>query len=516
MTDDCGQDYKGSLPDDSEEELDALYSVEELRETASRTTDSANADAFVELHGKGYLYCIDWQSWLSWDGKRWQRAGARERVVNAAMLTARSAFARGIGAVRTLEERIRVAALSGQRDEDAENELKREKTLLRWHETSQNMPRLNACVEALQTRLVVRLSELDVDPWLLNVRNGTIDLRTAELRPHEREDRLTQLADIEWSDDATCPTWDAFVHGAMGGDLALVLYLQRLVGYAMTGLTTEHILAFFHGGGQNGKSTFVGTVRSLLGEYACAAPRDLLFEEKKGGKAHPTELARLYAKRFVACSEIGEHETMDEAKVKDLTGGDAVAVRRMREDFWDLIPTHTLFLSGNHKPVVRGADLGIWRRIRLIPWLVEVTPDKVDKNLPEKLRREASGILRWCVQGCLEWQRIGLVEPESVTAATKEYREESDTLGGFLQSYAVFDKESKCVRSTLRKRYEEWCQEVGHQPVGARRLAARLREHGVTGCKVREHGSVKDGWRGVGLKSVMDLIRESGTDTLLS
>lgn len=497
-----------SFADERLDDEEDIPSTEELAATAPRTTDSANADAIVREHGKGYLFVLEWEAWLAWDGRRWDRTGARARVLNVAMLTARLEHSRTVARLRELEEEARLAAIKGQKDEDVEARIKRERTLLKWHEQSQNMSRLEAATKALETRLVVHLTDLDKDPWLLNVANGTVNLRTAELQPHRQSDHITQITEVEWDDAATCPTWDAFVRGAMGGDLELALYLRRLIGYAITGLTTEHLLAFFYGEGRNGKSTFVQTVRVMLGEYACAAPRDMLFEDKSGQR-HPAELARLYGKRMAVCAEIGEHVVLDEAKVKDLTGGDSISVRRMREDFWDLEPTHTLFVSGNHKPTVRGNDLGIWRRIRLVPWLVTVSEADVDKDLPARLRKELPGILRWAVLGCVEWQETGLSEPAVVTEATREYRAESDVLGEFLAQYVVFGPNERCSRQTLREKYEAWCTEAGHKPLGAKKVAQRLKERHVRTCTVREGTRVKDGWAGVRLKSDYEMQCES-------
>jgi putative DNA primase/helicase len=484
-------------------------STEELRLHAPRTTDSANADAVVREHGRGFRYVLDWNAWLAWDGKRWDRAGARQRLIHFAMLTARTEHYATEGRLRVLYEARRVAALQGAKDDKVEKKITDEQRLLKWHEQSQNSSKLEAVAKLLESRLQVTLSELDRDPWLLNVLNGTLDLRTAELRTHSQDDLITQIAHIEWNEHDRAPTWEAFVYGAMGGKLELVLYLQRLVGYSLTALTTEHLLAFFYGGGSNGKSTFVQAIREMLGEYACAAPRELLFERKGSGE-HATELARLYGKRMVACSEIGEHTILDEAKVKDLTGGDAISARRMREDYWDFRPTHTLFISGNHKPTVRGNDHGIWRRIRLVPWTVQVEKEAIDKDLPEKLRRELPGILRWCVQGCLEWQRIGLHEPDDVIEATKEYRSESDALGQFLVQYTVIETDARISRKALREKYESWCEEIGYQPLGAKKFAQRLKEEkGVKDAGVRESGKVMNGWAGIRLKTMLELIAES-------
>ncbi len=499
------EEYEVSFAEVDEEEGP---STEELTNDAPRTTDSANADAFVGEHGRGFLFVVEWESWIAWSGKQWERIGARQRVIHYAMLTAREAHWRAQKKLAALEESYRHILLAGQKNEEMEYEIKQHQRLLKWHEQSQNMSRLEAVTKLLETRLVVHLADLDRDPYMLNLQNGTLDLRTAELHDHRASDLITQISDVFWDEEEQCPTWDAFVSTAMGGNLELVMYLQRLVGYSLTALTSEHILVFFHGEGRNGKSTFVQTLRKMMGEYACSAPRDLLFEDKQGQR-HPAELARLYGQRMAICAEIGEYVTLDEAKVKDLTGGDSVAVRRMREDFWDLEPTHTLYISGNHKPVVRGNDLGIWRRIRLVPWEVIVAEDAVDKDLPKKLEAELSGILRWAVNGCLEWGRLGLQTPSVVTEATAEYRAESDVLGQFLDRYCVFGLHEKVSRQALRERYERACEEDGHKPVSPRKIAQRLKERHVRDCSVREGVRQKNGWAGVRLKSDYEMHVES-------
>lgn len=496
-------------------------SIEDLTEASPRCTDSANADAIVREHGAGYRYVVEWETWIAWNGKRWDMsAEAKGRVENAAALTARLEYFRTKGVLNDLQEQLKPLLLQPLKDadriEELESEIKRQVKILRWHEQSQNASRIEAAVRILRTRLVVRMAELDANPWLFNVSNGTVDLRTANLKDHDPADLMTHISEIEWSDGAACKAWDAFVLSVMGGNRELVVYLQRLVGYAMTGLTREHLLAFFYGTGQNGKSTFMQTMRVVFGEYACAAPRDLLFEDKHG-RRHPEELARLYGKRLAICAEIGEYNKFDEAKIKDLTGGDVVSCRRMRENSWDLVPTHTLFISGNHKPNVDGQDVGIWRRIRLVPWTVTIT--EVDKELPEKLRAELPGILRWVVLGCVDWQEKGLGEPEAVRAATSEYRRESDVLGEFLSTHVVFEGDARVSRKALRERYEEWCKDAGHLPLGARKVAQRLREHGCSSASVREGLRIVDGWSGCRMRSEYDaqpshlrLVGTVGTD----
>lgn len=492
--------------DDAFDDEDDTPSLEQLRDDAPLTTDTANAEAVVREHGKGYLFVLKWGTWLAWDGRRWSLDGAKGKLHGSIVNTMRLEWSRARGRLRAAEERIQKAALTMQKDDGAELAAKRERGLVKWYEQSQNQAKIEACTKRLESMLPISHEALDRAPWLLNVANGTIDLRSAELRDHDRTDLLTQLADVTYDDEARCPTWEAFVRGAMGSDLHLALYLQRWAGYMATGHVTEHALLFHHGVGKNGKSTFVTTIAKVLGEYACSAPRELLFVTKT--ERHPTELARLHGKRLVSCAEVPETAQFDEAKVKDLTGGDTVSARRMNEDFWDLIPTHKFVISGNHKPTIRGSDDGIWRRLRLVPWSVKVAEADVDKDLPAKLYAEREGILRWIVQGCLEWQRVGLADPEIVRGATSEYREESDAVGRYLAERVVFGTEEIVPRAVIRKAYETWCEEQGYQPLGARRFAARLRELGVTDANKKIGMTVVNAWRGCRLRHAYEMVEQ--------
>ncbi len=488
--------------DDETEEH--VPSIEELTDEAPRNTDSANADAVALEHGAGYRYVLEWGVWLAWSGKRWDMAGARGRLLGAVMLTARAAHYRTRGILRALAEELRPLELEPLKDADRIDRLKAQikyqGQCLKWHEQSQNQARLEAAAKILESRLVVKKDLLDRDPWLFNVANGTIDLRTGDMRDHERDDMLTQISDINYEPDAKAPTWEAFLRTAMRGSLPMRMYLQRLVGYTLTGTTTEHVLVFHYGHtGSNGKSTFLAALRSLMGDYGCSAPRS------NAADPHPTELARLYGKRLATCSEVPENVELAEAKVKDLTGGDVMAVRRMNENFWDLTPTHTLHAAGNHKPIIKGTDGGIWRRIKMVPWLNQVAAEEQDHDLGWKLDGERSGILAWAVQGCLEWQRTGLAEPSDVTEAGAEYRSESDVLGAFLASQCVFEPDARFACKYLRKAYDTWCEEMGHRSVGARILGRRLRERGVRDVTVRVSGSPVQGWAGVRLKSTPEL-----------
>jgi putative DNA primase/helicase len=348
-----------------------------------------------------------------------------------------------------------------------------------------------------ETTVAVSHEQLDADRMLLNVPNGTIDLRTGKVRVHRRKDLITKLAPVPFEPAAECPLWLAFLDRVMGGNAELIEYLQRIIGYSLTGEIREHVLAFFYGQGANGKSTFLTAIHEMLGDYASPAPRGLLFRSR--GERHPTELASLHGRRFVTCSEVEEGQTFDEALTKDLTGGDPIECRRMREDFWSFQPTHKLTLAGNHKPTVRGDDEGIWRRMRLVPWTVTIPEAERDMRLTEKLRAELPGILAWAVRGCLAWQERGLDAPAAVREATAEYRQENDALGEFFRLSVVFEAGATIARKDLREAYETFCRESGCEPFGAKRFAGRLRERGVGETNVRRGMKFADGWRGARL-----------------
>jgi putative DNA primase/helicase len=373
------------------------------------------------------------------------------------------------------------------------------KRLRTWATKSESRAGRENLISLARAELAAAPEDFDRDQWALNVRNGTIDLRTGELRPHRREDFITKLAPVTYDATATAPLWEAFLAKVMSSNDALIGYLQRIIGYALTGVTSEHVLVFSYGTGDNGKSVFHQAIAQMLGDYASKAPRGLLYESKS--ERHPTELADLFNARLVLCPEVKRGQRFDEALVKDLVGEDKVKARRMHQDFWEFAPTHKLFVCGNHKPVIQGTDHGIWRRIRLIPWSVTISAAEKDRSLLGKLEKEFPGILAWAVRGCLAWQRDGLGEPPEVNAATEVYREESNPLAEFFESRCTFEADAKISRRALRVAYEAWAKEIGAEPLGAKRFSENLRARGVVdGGTIREGalGPV-DAWKGVRL-----------------
>jgi putative DNA primase/helicase len=338
--------------------------------------------------------------------------------------------------------------------------------------------------------------ELDRDLWLMAVTNGTIDLHTGKLRASERGDLLTKAAPVVYDEDATAPIWGRFLERVLP-DSAVRWYVQKAAGYSMTGDVSEQALFFLHGAGANGKSTFLNVLMYTLGDYARQASPDLLMF--KYGNEHPTALADLRGRRLVTTTEVQEGRRMAEVMVKQLTGGDRISARRMREDFSEFDPTHKIWLAANHKPVIRGTDHAIWRRIRLIPFTVQIPEAEQNPRLPKELKAEAAGILRWLIEGCLVWQQEGLDPPATVVAAVDEYRDEMDQVGQFIADRCDLDRTAVTTGSVLRKVYEAWCEANGERAMSTTAFGLRLQEKSVQRGRNRQGGRT---YEGIGVRDV--------------
>jgi putative DNA primase/helicase len=368
--------------------------------------------------------------------------------------------------------------------DELKRRLERAKRDMRWCLISESAPRINAMLDLARSEdgIPAVPDELDRDPWLLNVQNGTLDLRTGRLREHRREDLLTKVCPTRYDARAGCPLWGRFLDAVFEGDEELVRFLQRLFGYCLTGEASEQILPIFWGSGANGKTTLINAVTGAIGpDYAGEAVPDLLLVPK--GERHLTELAFLFGRRLVVCSEADQGGRLNEARVKRLTGSDKITARRMREDPWEFTPTHKLILLTNHRPTVKGNDHALWRRLRLVPFTVTFwDPDdptthgrdlpadlRQDKRLGEKLSAEAPGILAWMVRGCLDWQRGGLTLPAKVQAATRQYRDAEDLLGQFLAECCVAgDKDFRCRSRDLYGAYVKWAEGNGEEALSGK------------------------------------------------
>jgi P4 family phage/plasmid primase-like protien len=469
-----GFDGVGS-PRMSREDVRAVWAAHNPHATprVRPLTDTGNAERLAAQRGSEIRFCSSWKKWLVWDGTRWELdvLGVVHQHAKDVVRTIASE-ANGVA-----DDKVRAAIF--KHAEESESRGGRE-AIVR--------------LAALERGIGVLSTELDADPWLFNCLNGTIDLRTGQLRPHDRANLLTKRTRVAFDATATCPLWERFLKRVMGDRDDLVSFLQRAVGYALTADVREQVLFFLHGSGSNGKSTFARILLDILGEYGAPGAPDLLMAKR--GEAHPTEVADLFGRRLVVCQEIESGRAFSEVLVKQLTGGDAIKARRMREDFWEFLPTHKFFIAANHKPVVKGGDHAIWRRIRLIPFEVTIGADEKDPQLLSKLASELPGILRWAVDGCLAWQRDGLGMAEAVAAATGAYREEEDVFGAFLADACTLSAHARVTAKDLYAAYEHWCQQNGERPVSARAVGIRLSERGLQRIK---SGAVRL-WSGVSLR----------------
>ena len=380
---------------------------------------TAVAAAFVRCVGGDLKYVPEWRKWLVWNQGRW-------RVDVDNVLIERHIHQFVIGAFAVLAEWTRTERVTG-------NLLKTVRSFVRGLNSAAGIRQI-AQIARVHEKVVVGVEELNTHQTLLNVRNGTICLQTGELREHRRADLMTQLAGVDFDAAAECPKWIETLEIMLRGDLEMVAYVQKLLGYSLSGSAGESILPIAQGDGNNGKSTLWGTVVGILGDYAMLAGERLLMDH--GKQDHPTSVASLYQKRIVAISEPEKGCRLNESRVKELTGESVISARRMREDEWSFRRTHTFWMSTNHMPAIRGTDQGIWRRIKLIPMTVdmrtavkEVIPGYVDWLI----EHEGPGILRWLLEGSTAyWADKKLVEPELVRRATAEYRAEQDMIGRFI------------------------------------------------------------------------------------
>jgi putative DNA primase/helicase len=446
--------------------------VAEITSQSSRT-ELANAQRFIDLHGEKLRYVPAWDKWLVWRGTHWQIDDGCQ-IETLARDVVEQVWTGVELNMRLVERSEATSMVSFARATASANGMA---NFLKLARSEPGIP--------------IQPSELDKNEWLLNVENGTIDLRTGKRRAHDKRDFITKIAPVLHTEHRTSETWERFVAEIMAGDAELIGFLQRLCGYWLTGSIRDHVLPIFHGTGANGKSVFLGTIEAMLGtDYAMHAPPDLLMVKRH--EAHPTERADLFGKRLVTCIETEAGRRLAESLVKELTGGDAIRARRMREDHWQFTPSHKLVIAANHRPIVYGTDNGIWRRLRLVPFNVTIPPERQDKQLADKLKRELNGVLTWCIRGCLEWQAKGLAEPSIVMGATDVYREEQDVFADFLEDCCLLDCNATIGGGRLYKAYQEWCKASGHDPDNSTVFGRKLSERGLPSRKT-EHGKLRLG-----------------------
>ena len=439
-------------------------------------TDLGNAQRLVWQHGSILHYIPARGKWLMWRQGRWAYDETNQ-IMQVAKQTVKAMYAE---AAQVTSDKERAA-------------------LARHALHSESEARLRAMVTLAQSEDGIPLTpdKLDVNSWLLNVQNGTIDLKTGQLHRHNQHDLLTRIIDVPFDPNAKCPHWDSMLRRIFGDDSPISGFLQRAAGYSLTGDVSEQVLFFLYGLGANAKTTFTRALLNLLGPYATQAAPDLLIVKRREG--HPTSVADLQGHRMVVTAEVENGQLMAEALVKQLTGGDRMKARFMRQDFFAFDPTHKLWLIANHKPQIRGTDHAIWRRILVVPFTTTIPENEKDPQFLAKLMGELPGILAWAVRGCQDWLKSGLNAPPEVTSATQRYRQEMDVLADFLEEECVLHELAKVRVKDLYDRYCKWCSANNEYSLSKIEFRTRLLERGLGSPRKSTGGDVY--WFGIGLKS---------------
>ncbi len=402
-------------------------------------TDNSLATRFIAHAGEDLRYVPPWRKWLVWDGRRFKLDEGSTLVLSKGRDFAKSLWHElaKFQAVNT-DESLQDVVASYVKGSNRGNAIK---TFLDLAKADR--------------RVITEFESLNANPKLLNCLNGTYDLENGDFTAHLPTDLITQLANVRYEPGATCPKWEGAVDLIFDGDTDLVRYVRQMLGYSLSGDTGEHILPIAWGKGNNGKSTIWNTVLELAGDYGTLANDSLLLGDKN---SHPTDKAQLYQKRIVAISEPEQGSQMRESRVKELTGDSFITARRMREDFWTFRRTHTFWLSTNHLPRVKGTDTGIWRRIKLIPFKVNLS-DKVDPIKDFHLwlaEYEGPGILNWLLAGYHDYQANGFVEPVSVREAGETYKGDEDHVGRFVDECCQIGEPLSVGASKLYDAYKRW------------------------------------------------------------
>ena len=468
----------------------ARYVDESIGESLPSDVDPfselGNAHRLVRDHGGDLRHTAAF-GWLAWDGQRWAQA-ARDEAERRMQRVARGLRA------QSLELHSRA---DQEKDEDRAKSLRDAgDRLFTFARKSQSRPKIANAISLAEVhpRIAVQADVFDVDPWLFNTNNGTTDLRTGELRPHRRDDLLTKLSPVDYDPSASAPVFAAFLNRIFDGDADLIGFVQRFAGYSLSGATSAQCFVLLYGGGANGKSTLLELLAYVLGDYASNTSADVLMQAS--GRGPDNDVARLRGARFVTASESGEGRRLDEERVKRLTGGDRITARFLYREHFEFVPAFKLWLATNSRPEIRGTDYAIWRRVRLVPFNVTIPPAEQDPQLPAKLRSEASGVLSWAVEGCLEWQRNGLRPPSAVTAATDDYRADQNVVGRFIAECCTALPQASVKTNVLYAAFSRWCRDSGEDALSSKAFGSRLK---TDGRFTPGRGNRGRFWRGIGL-----------------
>ena len=419
---------------------DGRFGVEEEEKNKYDMTDTGNAHRLVDKFGTLIRYSYNRKKWVYWDGRMWRLDEGSEIKKFADVIC----------------EDIKKEAI-------LEQDEKTQVDMLKWANKTASSKGKDAMIKEAQhlEGIPASMDEFDSYTDYINCQNGIVNLRNGELMPHDSNFMMSKIASCDYDEKGTTPKlWLSFLDDVTNHDKELQDYIQKCVGYSLTGSTREQCAYFLYGMGNNGKSTFLDVIADMLGGYASNAQPETIMMKKWGSDGANSDIARLKSARFVTSEEPTEGVRLNEGLLKQLTGGSKVTCRFLYGDEFEYMPEFKIWIATNHKPIIRGTDFGIWRRIKLIPFEVNIPAEKIDKVLKYKLKKEMPQILRWAVEGCIKWQKEGLQEPTRVQEAVKEYKQEMDLLAGFLEECVVidYDCKEKISSSDLFMCYSRWAK----------------------------------------------------------
>lgn len=454
-------------------------------------TDIGNAQRLTAQHGANIRYVQAWRTWLCWTGSHWSADTGDHQLRR---------HAQQIAVDLTNTASVAVSPHMTPSDRTA---------LVRHSERSQQLQRILAAVELAKSQplITVEPDDLDSNPYHLAFQDATIDLSQQPTSPTyatppDRNHLITRL--ITWNGtpatyrstiDATCPTWDSFLQRVLPSE-AVRSYVQTLAGYSLIGTTSERILIMLYGSGRNGKSTFIETLQAVAGPHAATVPASLFLVTRQYQGATP-DLATLYRARLVTAQETPEQGRLNEATVKLITGGDRITARRLYEAPFTFTPTHTIWLSTNHRPTVRGGGDAFWDRVRPIPFEQRIPLEDVQTDIKQRLLKELPGITRWALQGAANYQHHGLQTPPEITAATNQYRDDTDWFGGFLAAHCTIGPTAQATAAELLATYNTWAAANNERLCNPTSFGNQLRDRGYQRIAT---SSGHAAWRGIGLR----------------
>jgi putative DNA primase/helicase len=403
--------------------------------------DTGNAQRFADVYGEVIRYSYIRKNWYFFDSKIWliDQQGMIKSLVDRVV-------------EKMKDEPVYVP--TGADEEDIRKAFNKHIKNSRSSRGKTNM------VKESEHLLPIQPHEFDSDPDLFNVQNGYLELKTGKLKDHDKNKYFTKISSVEYTDKIDCPLWLDFLNQIFNEDKPLINYIQRSIGYSLSGSTEEQMMFILYGNGRNGKSVFLDIITEMFGSYATNIQPQTIMVKQQGSGAN-SDIARLNGARLVTTTEPNEGVRLDEGLVKQLTGGDKVTARFLYENEFDFIPQFKLWMATNHKPIIRGTDDGIWRRMAIIPFTVQIPEHKVDKRLKHKLKRELMAILNWAVEGYMLWRATGLQEPQTIKDQRKEYRGEMDVVEAFIEDCCIRNENYKAQAKTLYQTYREWAQSNG-------------------------------------------------------